>query len=233
MFSIPSFPDYLVAHRGDRTGGVENTLAGFQAAADAGAVYAECDIQFSHDLVPLVIHDNNLKRLCARPDIRVTDTRAEELHRICAPHFSLLPLSGLMTWLAGEPALTLFVEIKPPIRRRLSDASIVRLLAPYLPDALRSRIVLIGMTAALMDVCARELGCRTGWVAEGMRQPSARMDYVFMPWQKLADVADWQARGASVGLYTVNDAAQAAGLKKAGADLIETNHFSGMVRALA
>ncbi len=222
--------DYLVAHRGDRAGGVENTLNGFAAAVAAGARYAECDIQFSCDLVPLVVHDNSLKRLCGRPDIKVTDTSADDLRKICQPHFLLSTLPELLAWLKTEPALTVFVEIKPPIRRRLTDRSIARRIGQCLPADLLPRLVIISQSAGLIDAFAGEIACPVGWVAEGARRPEHAMQYVFMPWQRADEMERWQAQGARVGLYTVNDAAQAVALRQAGADLVETNYFSKMIR---
>lgn len=223
---------FLVAHRGDRRGGAENTLAAFAAAAAAGARYAECDIQFSRDLVPLVIHDNHLQRLCGL-DARVSETPADELRGLCQPFFQLSSLPELLLWLRAAPGVTLFIEIKSPVRRRLSDRSIARRIAAILPDELLPRIVVIGMSASLMEVCADILPCPVGWVAEGARPPKASISYIFMPWQKADEMARWQQRGIRVGLYTVNDAPAAAALRDKGADLVECNLFSDMVRALA
>ncbi len=224
--------DFLVAHRGDRAGGIENTLAGFDFAAQAGASFAECDVQFSRDLVPLIIHDDNLARLCHRPDVRVMHTEADRLQHICRARFSLPTLSGLLDWLSTRPQLTLFVEIKPPVRRRLTDRTIARRIAAALPDALLPRIVLISQAAGLVDACAEEAGCALGWVALGSRQPRVPLQYVFMDRRRADEMHIWKARGIKVALYTVNDAARAAALKQAGADLIETNHFQRMMREL-
>lgn len=223
---------YLVAHRGDRAGGIENTLAGFAYAAAAGARFAECDIQFSRDLVPLVIHDNNLARLCRRPDVRVSHTEAEKLRRICRPHLLLPTLAELLDWLHGQAELTLFVEIKPPIRRRLTDRMIARRIATLLPEVLLPRIVLIGQSAGLIDACAEETGCQLGWVALGNRRPRAPLQYVFMDSRRAAGIDGWKARGTKVALYTINDARIATALMRTGADLIETNHFSRMAHSL-
>ena len=55
-----------IAHRGyhdlNRTVW-ENTLSAFARAADAG-FSIECDLQYSADAIPVVFHDDNLKRLC-------------------------------------------------------------------------------------------------------------------------------------------------------------------------
>ena len=41
----------------------ENTLSAFARAADAGFAI-ECDLQYAADAVPVVFHDDDLKRLC-------------------------------------------------------------------------------------------------------------------------------------------------------------------------
>jgi glycerophosphoryl diester phosphodiesterase len=62
--------DRPIAHRGlhDRKAGViENTASAFEAAIAKG--YAiECDLQLSKDGVPVVFHDDDLKRLIGRPE---------------------------------------------------------------------------------------------------------------------------------------------------------------------
>ena len=225
------FP-FLVAHRGDRQGGMENTLAGFAAAAAAGARFAEFDIQFSRDLVPLVIHDPHLQRLCGLP-IRVPDTDADELKRICRPYFQLTSLQELLLWLRDAPDMTLFIEIKPPVRRRLRDDSIARRLAGMLPADLLDRLVVISQSARLVDACSARIDCPVGWVAEGARAPQGPSQYVFMPWQRADEMGIWQVQGIKVGLYTVDDVDTAMALRSKGADLVECNEFSRMVQAHA
>jgi len=229
---MQSLSPFLVAHRGDRRGGVENTIAGFAAAAAAGARFAECDIQFSRDLVPLVIHDPHLQRLCGLP-IRVPDTDADELKRLCRPCFQLSSLQELLLWLRDAPDITLFIEIKPPVRRRLRDASIARRLAEMLPADLLGRLVIISQSARLVDACAAQIDCPVGWVAEGPSAPQGPIQYVFMPWQRAHQMGHWQAQGIKVGLYTVNDVDTAVKLRSKGADLVECNAFSRMVQAHA
>ncbi|WP_411035450.1 glycerophosphodiester phosphodiesterase [Shinella sp. BYT-45] len=55
-----------IAHRGyhDLNRAVwENTLSAFARAADAGFAI-ECDLQYAADAIPVVFHDDGLKRLC-------------------------------------------------------------------------------------------------------------------------------------------------------------------------
>lgn len=53
----------IVAHRGLRSAELENTLEAFQAAFIHGVDGVEFDVQMTSDLVPMVFHDHNLKRL--------------------------------------------------------------------------------------------------------------------------------------------------------------------------
>jgi len=224
---------YLVAHRGDRDGGVENTLAAFAHAATAGARFAECDIQFTRDLIPVVLHDNWLKRLCKRPDIKVIQTDLAELQALCRPHFELLTLAELLLWLQEQPQLTMFIEIKPLIRRRLSCSAIIKLLAGCIPAAQFEQLVLISQSAEIIDACKKALHCHTGWVAESARQPESDIDYLFMPYSRSAEIEAWHERGVKVGLYTTNIPALATELMAQRADLVETDNFTRMAASLA
>ena len=51
-----------IAHRGYNVSAPENTLAAFRAAADLGFKYVECDVQFTSDGVPVILHDTTVDR---------------------------------------------------------------------------------------------------------------------------------------------------------------------------
>lgn len=53
---------YRVAHRGYSSRAPENTMASFLRAADKGYQYIECDIQFTKDNVPVILHDAQVDR---------------------------------------------------------------------------------------------------------------------------------------------------------------------------
>ena len=62
-------PETLVlAHRGFSEGGVENTISGLDAAAEAGADLVEMDVMQTKDGEFIAMHDATLGRLAARPD---------------------------------------------------------------------------------------------------------------------------------------------------------------------
>ena len=52
----------IVAHRGFSSIAPDNTLVAYRKAIDAGARLAECDVQLSLDGVPVLMHDDTLKR---------------------------------------------------------------------------------------------------------------------------------------------------------------------------
>jgi glycerophosphoryl diester phosphodiesterase len=222
---------WLVAHRGDREGGVENTLGAFKLAAKSGAMFAECDIQFTRDLVPVVIHDDHLKRLCDL-DLHVSLLDLIDLEELCYPYFTLLTLQKLLAWLKKKPPLTLFIENKPDVRKRLDDSDIAARLVALIPEAVLSHIVLISESGNILDACRDQLECPVGWVAEGNEQAESPPDYVFMPHSEAAMIDQWHSRDVKVGLYTINSERMARQLRDAGADMIETNHFSKMVDKL-
>lgn len=70
----------VVGHRGSQAG-VENTLQAIEGAVKAKADYAEIDILLSKDGVPMVIHDDNLKRLTGK-NLNVYDLTARQLSKL-------------------------------------------------------------------------------------------------------------------------------------------------------
>jgi glycerophosphoryl diester phosphodiesterase len=97
-----------IAHRGfhDASRGVpENSLAAFSAAVKAH--YAiECDLHLSADSIPIVFHDNDLKRLCGQRGA-VRDRTASELGD--------LRLHGTPEWIPTLDELLSLVEGRVPL----------------------------------------------------------------------------------------------------------------------
>ena len=67
-----------IAHRGFSRKYPENTMLAFHGAVEAGCDGIELDIQLSKDGVPVIIHDENLKRTANRPGL-VKDFTLSEL----------------------------------------------------------------------------------------------------------------------------------------------------------
>lgn len=78
LYNQPNSYDHVVVgHRGSQAG-VENTLGAIKGAMDAKADYAEVDVLLSKDGIPVVVHDDNLKRLSGE-NLNVYDLTAREL----------------------------------------------------------------------------------------------------------------------------------------------------------
>lgn len=71
----------IIAHRGHSSHAPENTLAAIKMALDAGADGVEFDVRLSKDGVPVVIHDETLKRT-AGMEKRVSALTARELSKL-------------------------------------------------------------------------------------------------------------------------------------------------------
>jgi len=71
----------ITAHRGAKIAAPENTMAAFRAAMDAGATYAELDVQHTRDRKIVVVHDGDLMRMGDDPR-RVSELTAAEIAAI-------------------------------------------------------------------------------------------------------------------------------------------------------
>lgn len=80
LMPIVTFP-LIIGHRGASAKAPENTIAAFRMALEAGADGIEFDVRLTRDGVPVVIHDNNLKRTGGAHH-RVADLSVAELKNI-------------------------------------------------------------------------------------------------------------------------------------------------------
>jgi glycerophosphoryl diester phosphodiesterase len=71
----------ITAHRGASAAAPENTMAAFRAAMDAGATYAELDVQHTRDRQLIVLHDGDLMRMGDDPR-KVSELTAAEMAAI-------------------------------------------------------------------------------------------------------------------------------------------------------
>ena len=109
----------VMGHRGAAGRAPENTLAGLRTAAALGMTWAEFDVMLTGDGVPVLFHDDNLKRTTGR-DALMAETSFADLAGLdaggwFAPEFAGEPLPSLEAALALalQLGLTPNVEIKP------------------------------------------------------------------------------------------------------------------------
>lgn len=99
----------IISHRGehDNLRIFENTLPAFDKATQAGVWGIELDVRWTRDLVPVVIHDPDLRRLYG-VDHRIHEMNCEELHRRVP---AIPTLSDVVIRFGGR--VHLMIEIKP------------------------------------------------------------------------------------------------------------------------
>jgi glycerophosphoryl diester phosphodiesterase len=113
MLQLPK----VIGHRGAAAYAPENTLASFREARRRGATWVEADIVLTADDVPIVMHDDSLKRTTG-VDRLVAETRRADLPTD-VPTFE----EAIACW--GELGLGCNVEIKPTKGREAETARAV------------------------------------------------------------------------------------------------------------
>ena len=68
----------------------ENTFQSFERALSAGADYIESDIQVTKDSIPVLFHDNDLKRLTGSKD-KISELNLSEIKEIKLPFGGTIP----------------------------------------------------------------------------------------------------------------------------------------------
>lgn len=99
-----------IAHRGLHDGNKtiwENTLSAFQAAIDRGFAI-ECDLQYAADAVPVVFHDDHLRRLCnMHVDVRAKSSSELGLISVGGTRDKVPTLRQLLALVRGRVPLVL------------------------------------------------------------------------------------------------------------------------------
>ncbi len=157
----------LIAHRGAMDEAPENTRAAFKAAALYPIHGFEFDVQLTRDHVPVVFHDETLRRINGQK-FPVAAYAYETLARMdwgkwFGPSFAGEPLLTVAELLAtyGQDK-RLFIEIKsyPADKRsnrseRLADL-VVQLLHEHVPAENRDSHAILSFDADLLAYCAQK-----------------------------------------------------------------------------
>ena len=100
----------VVAHRGYAAKYLENTLEALSEAVKAGATMVEFDVQFTKDLTPIMLHDDNFKRTMGL-DLSVFEITQRELQgKVELKQIS--EVEEVVVWLKANPGVKAFVELK-------------------------------------------------------------------------------------------------------------------------
>lgn len=236
---------HLVAHRGIPASAPENSLIGFEAALNAGALYLELDVQLTADGVPVLYHDPDTLRMSGVPGELLTRPLAEvETLRASFParfgdRFKDNPISSLPEFcklLAAWPAVTVFVELKRDSLDRFGR----NIMVDAVIDVLRTfdtQAVIISFDPAALEYARSAHGARIGWILpewsadNQVRAEALAPHYLFCDVNILPEDNDriWRERWRWAA-YVVDDPEQALALRARGIDLVETDRIDEMLR---
>ncbi|MDF2906354.1 MAG: hypothetical protein K0R34_1675 [Herbinix sp.] len=130
--NIKGMDGWLYAHRGlhnNQSDAPENSLKAFALAVEKG-YGIELDVQLTKDLIPIVLHDYNLKRAC-HAEVQVSTITYDELK-----DFNLFQSGERIPTLKEVLALVdgkvpLIIELKIPWKADLLCTKVSKLLADY------------------------------------------------------------------------------------------------------
>lgn len=127
-----SMDGWLYAHRGlhnNRSEAPENSLKAFALAVEKG-YGIEWDVQLTKDLVPIILHDYNLRRAC-NVDIQVASLTYEELkaYKLFDSQEKIPTMKEALELVAGK--VPLIIELKIPWRAEQLCSAVSELLEDY------------------------------------------------------------------------------------------------------
>lgn len=238
----------VIGHRGAMRRAPENTLAGLDQAAREGAGWVEFDVKLTADDVPILMHDQNLRRTTGlNAPVRDTDYRTiRELDagiRFDAAYAGerVPTLREALERCAGL-GLTPNIEIKPcPGRARATALAVTEAIKASWPKAelppLLSSFSARALLAARRDAPGYPRGLLSNRLPAGWRALAHRLGLTALHLNGMhvttAQIADCRAAGLPVVAWTINHPRLAAGLVAAGVQTIITDCPGDIRAALA
>ena len=229
MLQLPQ----VIGHRGAMAYAPENTLASFREAKRRGARWVEIDVKLTADGVPIVMHDDSLKRTMG------VDRLVAEMPRAELP--ADVPTLEQAVACFRELGLGCNVEIKPCEGREAETARVtVETLRRSWPDTLPAPLLssfkdvsLHAAQAAAPELARALLVGELGedWQARAQAVGAAGMNVGRCKLTAEGAVAIKRA-GYALSVWTVNDADEARALIGMGADCIITDRPDVILRAL-
>ncbi len=235
----------LVAHRGYPTRYPENTLEGITAALKSGACFVEFDVQLSADAVPVVIHDQNMRRT-AGVDLSVLDSSFEELSRYSVgetehlhnrfENAHLPSLQELVELFKEWPKAQAVVEVKRSSLRHFGRDAVLKAIHAALESLAEQAVVISFDYDVIVDFI--RLGVyRTGWIIDEYSEKERSLaealkpDYLICKEELLpeGDGELWQGEWQWM-VYTIDDPQHALNLTRRGVTLVETNAIGEMLK---
>ncbi len=229
MLQLPK----VIGHRGAAAYAPENTLASFREARRRGATWVETDVVLTADGVPILMHDDSLKRTTGIGRLVAETPRADLPHDV--PTFE----EAIACW--GELGLGCNVEIKPSAGREAETARVVvetlrRCWPAHLPQPLLSSFKDASLAAAYQAAPEFVRALLIGRLADDWRQRAEAVAAAAIntDGKRLTAVRAVEIRraGYALGVYTIDDGDVARALVGMGADCIITDAPDVILAAL-
>jgi glycerophosphoryl diester phosphodiesterase len=255
LLSVTARAAEIVAHRGASADAPENTLASFKLGYAQGADADELDIHLSRDGNIVVLHDVDTKRT-AGVDRKVVDQTFEELRKLDVGAFGNWQGKGFAEKI---PTLDEVLSLVPKGKKLFIEIKCGTEVLPALEQSLRrakttpDQTVIITFGYEVAEAAKRRFPDRqVYWLfdykpdkATGKypdvddligKAKAARLDGLNLNEKfplDAATVAKIHAAGLKLYTWTVDDAAKAQNLIRAGADGVTTNRPAALRRELA
>jgi len=228
----------VIAHRGYSGKFPENTLIAYQAAYAHGARWMECDIQLSHDLVPIVHHDANLKRM-AGVDRDIRQIKAKELRKLSAYYpekFSddyignpFCELRKLSKWMKNHKDVTMFVEIKKHSLATFGIEHTMQAVYQALKKV-KNQCVIISFDPYIVEYAREKYGLSIGWVIPEW-SATVQPDFLFTSKKIMPeDPEKWWQGNWNWANYNVDVAEEMPQWIEKGLMYIETNEIADILK---
>jgi glycerophosphoryl diester phosphodiesterase len=229
MLQLPK----VIGHRGAAAYAPENTLASFREAHRRGATWVETDVVLTADGVPILMHDDSLKRTTGIDRLVAETPRADLPSDV--PTFE----EAIACW--GELGLGCNVEIKPSAGREAETAHVVvetlrRCWPSHLPQPLLSSFKDASLAAAYQAAPEFTRALLIGRLADDWRQRAEAVAAagINTDGKRLTAVRAVEIRraGYALGVYTIDDGDVARALIGMGVDCIITDAPDVILAAL-
>lgn len=221
-----------VAHRGNSSMYLENSMQSLQSAIDLGADFAEFDVHHTRDGRAVILHDSTLKRTGMSKKDRNCPLKTD------VPRLLLSDIRENCRLRNGEDvplladALERFRSSRTGIVLELKDdptaSTARRVEAAFRNDP--GRLVVISFDARALDLFAALLpglirgGTRMLHLSRRPGGAERRFDGVGVHKPSLKFVRQVQSEGKAVNVWTVNESKEMAHYIRAEVDYLTTNH---------
>jgi glycerophosphoryl diester phosphodiesterase len=201
----------IIAHRGASTEKPENTLAAFRRALALGVDGIELDVQVTRDGVPVVFHDDALRRLTGATGT-VAGKTWRELSALRVRGTEPIPrLVDVLRLTRGRAMVQIEIKAGPvaPIMRAIKTARAAEsvILASFDGGLLRPARRLAPAISRML--ISEGKGAPAGLVRQLAACGAMGLSVHHRAVRSVAWVRDFQRRGYAVWCWTVNDARRA------------------------